>query len=194
MNLLTRLKEQTRPYHDAVERQLGVFDRPWSVEQYHALLRRFLGYYDPLEIRITAAADWPALGFDWPRRRKTPLLERDLISAGDRPDGLAALARCTNLPAVDGRSHALGCLYVLEGATLGGQLIVRHLSQLPGLADEVTFSFFSSYGAEVSAMWREFREFLSAQAEGGNEAIVGAACETFTSMGQWLDGGRTPES
>jgi heme oxygenase len=139
-----------------------------------------------LERQIEAAANWSALGFDWPRRRKAPLLERDLCSAGDSPDVVAALARCTNLPRIGGLPHALGCLYVLEGATLGGQVVLRHLTGVPSLEGVTWFSFLSSYGAEVGPMWREFGEFLTVQANGDDEAIVRAACETFTTLALWL--------
>jgi heme oxygenase len=188
MSLLARLRDRTRTHHDAVERELGLLDRPWTAYQYRALLRRFLGYYDPLEGRIEAAADWPHLGFDWPRRRKVPLVLRDLWSAGDTPEVVAGLPRCLDLPGVGGLPQALGCLYVLEGATLGGRVITRHLSAVPGL---VGFSFFSSYGDEVGPMWRAFGEFLTARAGGDDEAVVVAACETFTTLRQWLRGGES---
>lgn len=188
MNLLARLRDRTRPYHEAVEQQLGLLERPWSADQYRALLRRFLGYYDPIEGRIEAAADWSGLGFDWPRRRKTPLLQRDLLSVGDAPDVVAGLPRCADLPDVEGLPQALGCLYVLEGATLGGRVVARHLRGIPGLAGGTGFSFFSSYGDEVGPMWRAFGEFLSTWANSGDETIIKVACETFTTLGRWLRG------
>jgi len=186
MNLLTRLRDRTHPYHEAVEREFGLFDRPWSTDRYRALLRRFLGYYDPLERQIEKAANWSALGFDWPRRRKALLLERDLWSSGDSPEVVAGLPRCHDLPGVGGLPQALGCLYVLEGATLGGQVVMRYLTGVPHLKEVTWFSFFSSYGAEVGPMWREFGELLTIQARGDGEAIVQAACETFTTLAHWL--------
>jgi heme oxygenase len=139
-----------------------------------------------LERRIEAAANWSALDFDWPRRRKTPLLRRDLCSAGDSPEVVTGLPRCSDLPDVDGFPQALGCLYVLEGATLGGQVVTRYLTGVPGLENVTWFSFFSSYGAEVGPMWREFGEFLTIQSRGADEAIVQAACATFTTLAHWL--------
>jgi heme oxygenase len=192
MNLLTRLRDRTRPHHEAVEREFGLFDKPWSPNTYRALLRRFLGYYEPLERRIEGAANWPALGFDWQRRRKAPLLERDLSSAGDSPEFVSSLPRCTDLPNVRGLPQALGCLYVLEGATLGGQVVTRYLTEVPRLENVTWFSFFSSYGDKVGPMWREFGEFLLVQAKGADEAIVVAACETFTTLAQWLQCGEQP--
>lgn len=190
MNLLAQLRDRTRPYHEDVEREFGLSDRVWSSDKYRALLRRFLGYYEPMERQIEAAVDWSALGFDWQRRRKAPLLERDLSAAGDSPEVLAKLARCSQLLNVAGLPQALGSLYVLEGATLGGQVVMRYLTGVPGLAGVTWFSFFASYGDEVGPRWREFGEFLTVHAGGHDEAIVQAACETFTSLTHWL---RCPE-
>lgn len=195
MSLLEQLRDRTRPAHEATERLLGLLDPAWSADRYRALLRRFFGYYDPLEARIAVAADWPALGFDWPRRRKTPLLERDLLASGDSPDTVAVLPRCSHLPAVGGLPQALGCLYVLEGSTLGGRLIVRHLKGVPELAGMEAFAFFSSYGDQVGPMWRAFGEFLTTHAGGAGgadgEAVIAAACDTFATLGTWLRDGES---
>jgi heme oxygenase len=186
MNLLAHLRDRTRPHHEAVEREFGLFDRSWSANKYRALLRRFFGYYDPLERQIEAALNWSALGFDWQRRRKAPLLQRDLCWAGDSPEVVARLPGCHALPDVSGLPKALGCLYVLEGATLGGQVVTRYLTGVPSLENVTWFSFFSSYGAEVGSMWREFGEFLTVQALGEDKAIIRSACETFTTLADWL--------
>lgn len=186
--LLTRLRDETREFHDAVERQLGLFDRHWSPAKYRGLLQRLLGYYEPLELRLESAVNWSELGFDWPRRRKTSLLQRDLLSTGDSLTLLSELPRCSDLPEVGGLPQALGCLYVLEGATLGGRVICRHLAGLPAMMGNAWFSFFSSYGDQIGSMWQEFREFLTVSAGGSDESIIEAACNTFLTMGIWLEG------
>ncbi len=86
--------------------------------------------------------------------------------------------------------EALGCLYVLEGATLGGQVIVRRLRDLP--REALLSAFFTSYGQDVGAMWQAYREFLTGYAEGRDEddVIVESACATFATIGAWLMGER----
>jgi heme oxygenase len=83
---------------------------------------------------------------------------------------------------------------VLEGATLGGQLIARHVIPLLGLAPDAGAAFFTSYGAEVGARWRSLGEFLRRQL--GREADVqraaGAACDTFGKLDCWLARGQEP--
>lgn len=119
------------------------------------------------------------------------MLQRDLWSAGDSPDVVAQLPRCNNLPIVGGILQALGSLYVLEGATLGGQVVARYLSVVPGLTHGAGFSFFRSYGDDIGPMWRAFGEFLSSRAGDGDEEIVEAACATFATLGQWLRDGES---
>jgi heme oxygenase len=58
-------------------------------------------------------------------------------------------------------AHALGLLYVLEGATLGGQLLRRRLGPALGLTEERGLAFFTAYGAEVGPMWRAFADALA---------------------------------
>ncbi len=56
---------------------------------------------------------------------------------------------------------ALGCLYVLEGATLGGQVISRHLAKL-GIGPENGGRFFNGYGARTGEMWKSFQTSATA--------------------------------
>lgn len=186
--ILTRLRHETRTHHDAVEARLGLLDRPVTPDGYRDLLRRFWGYYEPVEERLGGVAGWAATGFDFDRRRKTALLERDLAAAGVGRELLDGF-RCAALPDLSGVPQALGCLYVLEGATLGGRVITRHLrSQLGG---PFPCAFFASYGEEVGGMWKAFGTFLTGYAAGRDvdDVIVGSARATFDTLGAWLAAG-----
>ena len=50
----------------------------------------------------------------------------------------------------------MGRLYVLEGSTLGGAFIDRHLATVPELSG-LRLRAFSPYGPETGAMWQGFR-------------------------------------
>jgi heme oxygenase len=188
MMILARLRRETRPHHDAVEAQLGLFDRPVTLDSYRSLLHKFWGFYKPVEARIDAVADWPTLGLDWDRRRKVPLLERDLADLGVGPVLLDGL-ECTALPDLQSVPEALGCLYVLEGSTLGGQVITRHLEGLNG--GPFPTAFFSSYGENLGQMWKSFGEFLTSYSAAWavDDEIVRSACATFDTLTAWLAAG-----
>jgi heme oxygenase len=70
------------------------------------------------------------------------------------------------------RAEALGMLYVLEGSTLGGRLILRMLAAR-GIEDP-DLAFLDPYGAETGRRWRSFLSVLSREID--DEEQIGAAC------------------
>ena len=56
-------------------------------------------------------------------------------------------------------AEGIGCLYVLEGSTLGGQFILRALQERLGLSPDREARFFASYGKHVGSMWKSFGSF-----------------------------------
>jgi heme oxygenase len=82
--------------------------------------------------------------------------------------------------------HALGRLYVLEGSTLGGTFIDRHLASLPQLSG-VRIRAFSPYGSETGAMWAAFRRVVRERVAAGGDAdaMIGSARETFRALAAW---------
>ena len=78
-------------------------------------------------------------------------------------------------------------MYVLEGATLGGQIISRHLQTQLGINEKSGCAFFGSYGQEVGPLWKSFIAVLSKypKTQAQNEKIVQSACRTFQSFQDW---------
>jgi heme oxygenase len=183
----SRLREATRPHHEAVERSVDLLRSCQSLDGYRRLLGRFLGFYEPAEARLSPWLE-AVPGLDYSRRRKSSMLVDDLKAIGLDAAAIAAIPRCPELPAIASLPQALGCMYVLEGATLGGQYIARHVKSAPGLGAEDGCSFFHSYGDHVGPMWKAFREVLSAQAvdEAHERAITELAGETFTKFERWF--------
>ena len=182
------LRQHTRIEHARLEDRLDIFTRLQGRDEYRALLIRLYGLYEPLEARLLEASHRHAIPLDVVARRKAPLLERDLAVLGLDPIARAAIPRCTALPAIDSAATALGCLYVLEGATLGGQLIARHLDRHLGIGPDTGGAFFTAYGERVGAMWRALGAALAAYpcSPHDQEAMVGAARATFEAFEGWL--------
>ncbi|QJW92962.1 bacteriophytochrome heme oxygenase BphO [Frigoriglobus tundricola] len=182
-NLLVRLRSETRSEHDAVEAalDLGGLTR----ERYDHFLKRFFGFYRPIEDAIGSVGGWADRGLDLERRRKAPLLEADLRALGvDAPDRLPV---CPDPPRLDTPAACFGCLYVLEGATLGGQVISRHISGTLGIGSETGGRFFHGYGERTGEMWRSFGTALVAFAATREieDRVVAAARETFRALRSW---------
>jgi heme oxygenase len=194
MMILAKLKEQTAEQHQQLEAKLDILARLSSPQGYKSLLEQFYGFYRPLEIHLGSVI--PA-GFlsNFTARRKTPLLEKDLLFLDSSGRDLSELPQCQKLPTVESEAQAFGCLYVLEGATLGGQIISKYVADKLGYESERGATFFMSYGAEVRAMWCAFCQALReyATAHDADDEVVAAAVDTFDKFDQWLCVGESPD-
>ena len=187
---LLQLRAGTQADHarmEALPRMRAVRGDAASLEGYAELLALFYGYHEPIERRLAASSAWARHGFDFQARRKLALIARDLRHLGWSEAAIAALPRHTppDLPC-DGA--ALGCLYVLEGATLGAQLLARHVAERLGLGADSGAAFFTGYGEAVGPMWREFCALVVAHSgpDQIDPAVVAGARATFAGMADWL--------
>lgn len=182
-----RLKEATRSAHCRIEAQLPLLNDGTTIAQYRRLLRTFFGFYLPLEASMEAC-HFPALRADLACRRKSWWLMEDLLSLGDTSRMIGTLPLCDNLPPLVSQADVLGTLYVVEGATLGGQVVLRHLRRSLGKTADRHARFFASYGPRVPQMWAAFLRILEAAAYDPlqEQMIIESACKTFTSFEQWL--------
>jgi heme oxygenase (biliverdin-IX-beta and delta-forming) len=186
--ILQRLKHETRSYHEQLERSLNICDEHLTLARYTHILEQFLGFYQPVELLFSTFQQRHILNREVERRSKTLWLLQDLNALGIADADLAALPTCTDLPTLDTLYHALGCMYVLEGATLGGQIIARHIQRVLRLDQHRGCTFFHGYGCDTGTMWKAFGELLVthiANREAEN-AVIFAVCETFTLFHQWL--------
>jgi heme oxygenase len=185
--ILARLKAETRAEHDAIERILDLTRDGLTLAEYRGWLERLYGFYRPLEARLP---DVP--GLDLGARRKTPLLQADLAALG--VDDPAKLPECTELPPLRTADERFGCAYVLEGATLGGQVISRHLRRTLTVTPERGGRFFHGYGPRTGEMWQAFRAAAAAfvRTTEAQDRSVAAALATFRTLRRWCEEGRTP--
>jgi heme oxygenase len=186
-DVLLRLRSETAPAHAAVERTLDLLDHELTRPRLVEVLTRLHGFWRVAEAGVdTWAAAHPAAADDvaWTRRRRAHLYAADLDRLGEPPDSRPS---GPELPAVPDTDAALGRLYVLEGSTLGGAFIDRHLAALPWRARIGTLHSFSPYGPETGAMWHRYRQVVRARVAAGGDAdrLVAAARGTFAALATW---------
>jgi heme oxygenase len=157
---------------------------------YRAYLARLLGFYAPVEAALGARA-WAPAGLDFEARRKVPLLVADLVSLGLAEGAQAALPRCAEIPGLPDLPEALGCAYVLEGATRGGRVLSRLAGEALGVTRARGCAFLTGYGDAGDAMWQAFRRGVEAAVpdEGTGARVLAAARETFALLQRWLEAG-----
>ena len=178
--ILLRLKTETRDSHLRVERDLGVMNPDLNLPEYRTLVSRLYAFHLWWEPLVSLLLNDEA--FFGPRR-KLGLLKRDLEILGAPLPGRPARSGLALRTAQD----ALGSLYVLEGSTLGGQLIAQHVEAALGLAHGEGSAYFRSYGKTVAERWREFQaRLLAMSSPGADDAMVVAASATFDHLHDWL--------
>jgi heme oxygenase len=183
-DVLRRLRTETAAGHRAVEDALDLLSPQLTRARLADVLVRMHGFWRSAEAGLDAwARTHPADAerVQWSRRHRTPLFAADLAALGATPAGVP------ELPGVPDTDVALGRLYVLEGSSLGGVLIDRHLATLPQLAGGRRLSSFSPYGERTGAMWHAFRTVTRARVAAGGDAdrLVGAARQTFGALASW---------
>ena len=183
--LRQRLKRETAAVHQHLEAELGLLDPGLDVHRYLRVLETFYGFYLPVEIDVTrAAAEFP-LGF--PVRARVGLIERDLLSLGRSPADLAALPLCRDRPELSCVEDLAGCLYVLEGACLGGQVLGPLLHRRLGLAKGSGAAFFAGDQERTLPRWAVIVAWLDGlPGRGASPAkIISAATATFAAFARW---------
>ena len=183
-----QLKRETAGLHRRLEALLGLFEPGFSIHRYVQVLQIFYGFYAPVEAslaRLTAVN--PPLGL--PLRARSELIERDLLALGSSRRELAELPRCTNLPRLSCSEDLAGCLYVLEGACLGGQVIAATLRQRLGVDKDHGASFFVGDAEATSARWVLVLTALDGLVSAGarSEEIAASACATFLTLAGWVE-------
>ena len=180
--ILQKLKESTRHQHEDVEGAVDVMSKLFSLEDYKAMIAKFRSFYSAYEPTLPYEA-LKAAGFDYDERRKLPSLDRDAEILG-----IHEAKQFSDLPDVSSVARAFGSIYVIEGSTLGGQVISRHLRDQLELTPDNGGAFFASYGPKVGSMWKQFGEAITAfSGDGANDdEIITAAKETFDSINRCM--------
>lgn len=177
--ILQALRTETRPAHDALEQNAfnqaltaGTITEAATVH----FLAKMYGFLVPYEARLRQQN----LGPEWEANAR----QRAHLILNDLQQPASALAICPSPPPLASWPQLLGAMYVLEGSTLGGQVIARQLAK-QHIAQR---AYFSGYGERTGPRWQAFCQLLAAAATPANQAeIVQSASLTFQHLSAWLN-------
>lgn len=160
LSSLARLKQATHDLHRTLDHASGMtrlMSPDLQLMEYSGLLTALHGIYALLEPAMASAER--AVGIITPWQPKTGWLLADLQALADlkgTPVASASAWDCAAPPPawrIASKAELAGCLYVLEGASLGGQVIVKRLTANLGSQAHGSLRFFSGYGASTHARW-----------------------------------------
>ena len=183
--LSQQLKEQTAAAHQQLEQRLQPYlmDAP-TQQHYIHVLQSFYGFFAPLQEAIASFVTEAVLP-DVQERRSAAWIKKDLDYL---QQSTGAVAAPHELPLINNTPAAMGALYVLEGSTLGGRMITKHLMrQLPQLP-AAALQFFSGYGEHTGSKWKTFMEALNQLPynESDYSTVIQTANTTFLKMDLWI--------
>lgn len=181
---MAALRAATWPAHQRLERAVDVKQRFSSLVGYREHLGKMWGYCAGLERQLTRGFFGDALP-DYESRRKLPLLARDLEALGADS---RALPVCPGLPVCADRTIAFGCLYVLEGSTLGARVLLPIVTRELQLDAAHGAVYLESYGAGTAERWAVFGAALDAwcATPARRAAATAAAIASFGVLQAWL--------
>ncbi|MDO7853485.1 biliverdin-producing heme oxygenase [Hymenobacter convexus] len=181
--ILARLRAETRPYHDALE--AGPFNEALRAGAPTAagtarFLERMYGFLQPYEAALRAHEAELGPAWELPRRYRAHLILEDL----QRPAANPGLPLSPDMPPLHTVPQLLGALYVMEGSTLGGQVISRQLER----AGIPLRRYFLGYGERTGPLWKTFGQLLTAAATPATaDEIVASAARTFQHLDAWIN-------
>ena len=141
---------------------------------YINVLQAFYGFYRPCESQI-AGVDQMTSRVTW--------LEQDLEYFGCNT---ADISLCFEIPPLQHTAQQLGYFYVVEGSSLGSQIIAQHLHASLGVTPDTGGRFFHAYGKQTGKRWRDYKTQLETKSTQLYQGIVDSACHTFAVLERWL--------
>ena len=166
---------------------VGLTRPGYPMERYRMLMAAYYHFYRAIEDGIEHFGN---AAFDYAPRRKLPWLQEDLAYLDTDPLAAESLPR-QPLPDMtpEDIGELAGMLYTIEGSTLGGQVISRHLSAHHGLGADCGGRFFSAYRDLTDQRWQEVQQFLNATpvTDTFTRRAVGASRRTFALIETILD-------
>jgi heme oxygenase (biliverdin-IX-beta and delta-forming) len=193
LSVMDQLKLATQPHHTQTEKVANMkrlFASDYSLQEYRQHLEKVYGYLsiiEPVLLRTLPDESWRSF---FAARSKQAWLKQDLAHFGLSPEQILALPSPPAPNYLHNLAQCLGAYYVLEGSSLGGQVISKHLSQHFGDAVIDKLRFYQGYGEQTRANWLEFGERMKIHFPDEKQPEVAqmlvAAQLTFDWLAEWL--------
>jgi heme oxygenase len=153
-----RLKAETAEHHKATEAvSFGhkIMSGTLTREEYTILIEKNYILHVLIENALVSSGLVPA-EFELENRLKTQSLLNDLNLLNHPVPTVPELKVTFSTVA-----EALGAMYVVEGATLGGAYIYKALQRNPEFASLNGFNYYAVYGEKIGPNWKSFQEAIN---------------------------------
>lgn len=188
---LQRLRSKTANSHRLIEQNSAsqlLINEEVTIAQYAHYLKSLYGFVYGFEKMVfPTLMHHPLLQIN--DRKKSHLIQADLamLNQTAAQPYVSDELFSTHYPTA---AAAFGGMYVLEGSTLGGQIINKHLSKVLGAAVAGKTTYLSAYANQTGTMWKSFLQLLCEAAACNNHEveIIDSAVNTFSLLNNCLSG------
>ncbi len=187
-HLQTLLRAVTRAPHRRIDHHplmAPLLDAELSLEHYGLVLEFFAEFYRRLQPVLEIQLGRTHYSFS----DRTAWLRADLLALEQRGYERSHFSdeRLFPFPVTDVPT-LIGLLYVIEGSTLGGQVIARQVQQSLGVSVLHGGRFFYGYGEQTEQHWQDFWDFANSMTQPDDELVMAeAAVATFDALADGLD-------
>jgi heme oxygenase len=166
---IDRLRQETRAVHSDLDESLHLIDRLGARLKRAGVMAGYHRFHHALEAAVAPFLAGIA-DLDFYARRRAQLIADGIALLGGEvsPDRAPS-------PGLSTRSEALGALYVMEGSSLGGRVILKELTR--GGVSLAGLGFLDPYGSDAGPRWRSFLAILEREVHSGeqrDDAVSGA--------------------
>lgn len=184
---IKNLRQETAASHQQLEENRlskAILNPSVSLSDYQAYLSALYAVTIACEDQV-----FPAISTivpDLQERYKSGKIIEDLSFTGMSDVQIDALPVCQfefSSPA-----EALGIIYVIEGSTLGGRILYKHIHETLGFDPERGAAYFWGYGTQTGILWKSFISAFSqfAVENDNGSQIIDSAVKTFIIIDNWL--------
>lgn len=155
------IKTSTAKLHSQVEKQLAsvLFDKNMTANAYLKMLLQMRDCYKAMEDSLNKFSLTKQLLAD---RSKLNWLDDDIHYLSELSQrNFTYINKDIDLNAISNVSQAMGMLYVMEGATLGGGHIFKALNKHTWLNESQGIRFFYNYGDNRNEKWAYYMKQLT---------------------------------
>lgn len=187
-SFLTALRSHTAYWHQQLEQtdiSKALLQDDLTPEVYKLYLQKMYGFVQAFEAQILPLIT--NVIPDWQERKKAAALKADLIKLGASDAAIAALP-VFSITENYTEAAALGAMYVMEGSSLGGAVIYKHVAKKLGLDGETGAGYFKGYGPETGSRWKAFIGSFTDYAviHQQQQTIMDSATHTFKQIYHWF--------
>jgi heme oxygenase len=185
---LSLVRDATRERHQLLDQTDWFSNAIQDFNTYSDHIATLEAFYREAESSLRPFAEALTVrGFDPVGRRKGEALAAELVELSAYTKVAPDLSGA--FPTLPNFSAAVGCIYVLEGSTLGGLILAGRIRDRLGWDSR----FYGIYGARTGEMWRSFKAALeAARAEVDAASLATAAQSVFDAFAQHVANVREP--